>query len=89
MKLLALPLAVSLVSLAHAHATVFGVFVNNEFQGDGRNVYIRSPPNNSPVKDVSSPDINCNANNVAVPQSVSVNAGDTGKFLLYPSKDVY
>ncbi|KAK4182786.1 glycosyl hydrolase family 61-domain-containing protein [Podospora australis] len=45
-----------------AHATMFGVSVNGVDQGDGRNVYIRSPPNNSPVKNLASPDLICGPN---------------------------
>ena len=46
-------------------------------QGNGENTYIRSPPNNNPVKDLTSDSVACNVNNVAVPQKVSVNAGST------------
>ncbi|KAF8421452.1 putative endo-beta-1,4-glucanase D [Tirmania nivea] len=74
---------VSLVATAQAHSTVFGLWVNGVFQGDGRNSYIRSPPNNSPVKDVSSTAINCNVNNNAVASSVSVKGGDTVTFEWY------
>lgn len=81
MKFAALiPFVAALVGTASAHSTVFGLWVNGAFQGDGRNTYIRSPPNNSPVKDFEKTDINCNANNRVVPQSVSVKAGDTIDF---------
>ncbi|KAI5798017.1 putative endo-beta-1,4-glucanase D [Peziza echinospora] len=69
-----------LAATAQAHTTVFGLWVNGVFQGDGRNAYIRSPPNNSPVKDVTQASINCNVNNRAVPSSVSVKNGDTVTF---------
>jgi cellulase len=45
-------------------------------QGNGENSYIRSPPNNSPVKDLSSDAVSCNVNNVAVPKTLEVAAGD-------------
>ncbi|KAF8468941.1 glycosyl hydrolase family 61-domain-containing protein [Kalaharituber pfeilii] len=84
MKLPAVLLAiVSTAVTAHAHAHVYGLWVNGEFKGDGRNTYIRSPPNNSPVKDVSSTAINCNVNNRAVPSSVTVKGGDIVTFEWY------
>ncbi|KAF8756653.1 Glycoside hydrolase family 18 protein [Rhizoctonia solani] len=61
---------------AMAHAKVRAVFVNGVDQGNGENSYIRSPPNNSPVKDLSSDDIICNVNNAAVPKTLEVTAGD-------------
>ncbi|KAG8678942.1 hypothetical protein FRC09_019398, partial [Ceratobasidium sp. 395] len=75
-------LAVSLVSAAvvSAHATVYGVWINGVFQGDGRNQYIRSPPNNNPVKDLNSGAMACNVNNRAVGRTLSVKAGDTVTF---------
>lgn len=54
----------SLISCAAAHTTVWGVLVNGVDQGDGRNIYIRSPPNNNPVKDLTSAAMACNVNNV-------------------------
>ena len=48
---------------AHAHTTVWGLWVNGADQGDGRNVYIRSPPNNSPVVDLTSDAMACNVDN--------------------------
>ncbi|KAI5808300.1 glycosyl hydrolase family 61-domain-containing protein, partial [Pyronema omphalodes] len=65
------------------HTRVYGLSVNDVDQGDGRSIYIRSPPSNSPVKDVSSKDIICNVNNVAVSKNVSVNAGDKVTFEWY------
>lgn len=81
MQLLSTLVAVgSLVSVASAHATVYGLWVNGAFQGDGRNSYIRSPPNNNPVKDISGTQINCNVNNRNVGSSVSAKAGDSITF---------
>ena len=78
-----LPVLALLSGVANAHSRVFGLYVNDAFQGDGRTAYIRSPPSNSPIKDVSSADIVCNSNNVAAPSSVSVNAGDKVTFEWY------
>ncbi|KAK0714089.1 glycosyl hydrolase family 61-domain-containing protein, partial [Lasiosphaeria miniovina] len=75
---LALVLAASKVS---AHTTMFSVQVDGADQGDGRNVYIRSPPNNSPVKDLASPDLVCNVNGGrAVSSFVKAAAGATLTF---------
>ncbi|KAG9254499.1 glycosyl hydrolase family 61-domain-containing protein [Emericellopsis atlantica] len=71
----------AMASSVAAHATMYGVWVNGEDQGDGRNVYIRTPPNNSPVKDLASPDLVCNVNGAKVaPEFVSAAAGDTLSF---------
>jgi lytic cellulose monooxygenase (C1-hydroxylating) len=43
-----------------AHIRLYGVWVNGVDQGDGRTKYIRSPPNDNPVKDLRSPTIACN-----------------------------
>ncbi|KAG8702296.1 hypothetical protein FRC09_004810 [Ceratobasidium sp. 395] len=79
-------LAVSLLSVAFvsAHTTVYGVWINGVFQGDGRNNYIRSPPNNNP------PAYNwmfCtgNVNNNPVGRYLSVKSGDTFTFEWYHS----
>ncbi|KAF8609081.1 glycoside hydrolase family 61 protein [Ceratobasidium sp. AG-I] len=78
-------LAVTLFSAAfvHAHTTVYGVWINGVFQGDGRNQYIRSPPNNNPVKDLTSSAMACNVNNNAVSRTLSVKSGDTVTFEWY------
>lgn len=73
-------LAASLLSLAmtaHAHTRVWSISVNGVDQGDGRDTYIRSPPTNNPVKDVSSSAIKCNVNDRTVGSWVSAKAGDT------------
>lgn len=76
--------SLAMAGYASAHAQVYGVWVNGEDQGDGRDVYIRSPANNSPVKDLESPDIVCNVNGgKAVSDFVSVAAGDTFSFEWY------
>lgn len=69
--------AAALMGSASAHTRIYGAWINGEFQGDGRTDYIRSPPNNDPVKDVTSADIVCNvAGATAAPSFVSAAAGD-------------
>ena len=46
----------SLTALASGHSIFQKVSVNGVDQGDGRTTYIRSPPTNDPVRDLSSPD---------------------------------
>lgn len=76
--------SLAMAGYASAHAQVYGVWVNGEDQGDGRDVYIRSPNDNGPVKDLESPDIVCNVNGgKAVSDFVSVAAGDTFSFEWY------
>ena len=56
--------ALSTLSLqAVAHTLVWGAWVNGVDQGDGRNLYVRSPPNNNPVKDLTSDAMTCNVDN--------------------------
>ncbi|KAL2066338.1 hypothetical protein VTL71DRAFT_2409 [Oculimacula yallundae] len=68
----------AVASLANAHATIHSLWVNGVDQGAGNSAagYIRAPPNNSPVKDVTSKDMTCNVNNVAAAKSIDVKAGD-------------
>ncbi|KAK9423745.1 putative Endo-beta-1,4-glucanase D [Seiridium unicorne] len=67
-----------------AHTRMYSVWVNGEDQGDGRGVYIRSPPTNDPVKDLTSTSIACNAaGSTAVTDFVSVAAGDSLSFEWY------
>ncbi|CAE6387216.1 unnamed protein product [Rhizoctonia solani] len=81
MKLSALLIGLATAAAtAHAHATVWGVWINGVDQGNGQNQYIRSPPNNNPVKDLNSNAVACNANNRAVPTTLKVKAGDTVTF---------
>ncbi|KAI5824363.1 hypothetical protein K523DRAFT_356898 [Schizophyllum commune Tattone D] len=70
-------LASAFIGSVSAHTRVFSLWVDGVDQGEGGGVYIRQPPSNSPVKDLTSADVACNVNNVAVPQKVSVNAGST------------
>lgn len=45
--------------LAFAHTTIYAAWINGEDQGLGNTAagYIRSPPNNDPIKDVTSSDM--------------------------------
>lgn len=45
-----LPIVAGLLGAAEAHTRVWSLWVNDVDQGDGRTAYIRSPPNNNPVK---------------------------------------
>src|SRR5690606_5448255 len=63
MLLNAATFALAFAAGASAHTWMWSVWVNDVEQGDkgdGRDRYIRSPPNNDPVKDLSSPDLACN-----------------------------
>ncbi|KAL2818038.1 glycosyl hydrolase family 61-domain-containing protein [Aspergillus granulosus] len=74
--LLALAATAKLVS---AHATVMAVWINDEDQGlgNGADGYIRTPPNNSPVVDVTSTDMTCNVNGgTPAASTLEVKAGD-------------
>ncbi|PYH66925.1 putative endoglucanase [Aspergillus vadensis CBS 113365] len=69
--------------LASAHTTVQAVWINGEDQGLGNtdDGYIRSPPSNSPVTDVTSTDMTCNVNgDQAASKTLSVKAGDVVTF---------
>lgn len=67
-----------------AHSRMYSVWVNGEDQGDGRGTYIRSPPTNDPVKDITSTSIACNvAGSTAVSDFVSAAAGDALTFEWY------
>ncbi|KAF2758432.1 hypothetical protein EJ05DRAFT_492754 [Pseudovirgaria hyperparasitica] len=56
------------------------VWVNDVDQGLGNkadaDAYIRSPPNNDPIKDVTSASMTCNVNNAATAKSIQVKSGD-------------
>jgi len=77
-KATVLATAAGLLSTVNAHATIRGVWVNGQDQGDGQNKYIRSPPNNDPVKTLTGSAISCNVNGGRVaPQFVTAPAGAT------------
>ena len=75
--------------IAQAHTTVWNVSVNAVNQGLGNTAsgYIRSPPNNNPVKDLTSSAMACNVNNKAVPKDVTVKPGDKLTFQWYHNTD--
>ncbi|KAL2870137.1 putative endoglucanase [Aspergillus lucknowensis] len=69
--------------LASAHTTVFAVWINDEDQGLGNSAdgYIRSPPNNNPVMDVTSSDMTCNVGGDSpVAKTLDVKSGDKVTF---------
>lgn len=71
--------AASAVQMVSGHATVFNILVNDVDQGLGNSAsgYIRSPPNNSPIVDVTSKDMTCNVNGgKAAAKTIDVKAGD-------------
>lgn len=69
--------ALAFAGTALGHAQIFRLWVNDVDQGNGQKVYIRSPPNNSPVKDLASPDLVCNVNGgTPVDSFVKAAAGD-------------
>ncbi|KAF8541211.1 glycosyl hydrolase family 61-domain-containing protein [Trichophaea hybrida] len=78
-----LPVIAGLFSVVQAHSRVYSLWLDDVDQGDGRNFYIRSPPSNYPVKDVSKTDIICNVNNVAVSDTLHVNASQKVTFEWY------
>jgi len=74
-------LALALASSVSAHTIMYGVWVNGVDQGEGTNTYIRSPPNNSPVKDLHSPDLICGVTGGnEVSSFVKAAGGDTVTF---------
>ncbi|KAF4989638.1 hypothetical protein FGRMN_8996 [Fusarium graminum] len=84
MRFSATAATLAMATTVTAHAQVYGLWVNGEDQGDGRNVYIRSPENNNPVKDLTSPDLVCNVNGgKAAPKFAKAAAGDEVTFEWY------
>ncbi|KAF4449954.1 hypothetical protein F53441_6873 [Fusarium austroafricanum] len=76
--------ALAMATTVSAHAQVYGLWVDGKDQGDGRNVYIRSPDSNSPVKDLTSPNIVCNVNGgKAAPKFIKAAAGSEMTFEWY------
>ncbi|KAM0545130.1 hypothetical protein ACHAPJ_011475 [Fusarium lateritium] len=76
--------ALAMATTVSAHAQVYSLWVDGKDQGDGRSVYIRSPDSNSPVKDLSSPDLVCNVNGAkAAPKFVKAAAGSELTFEWY------
>lgn len=84
MRFTATAATLAMATTVSAHAQVYGLWVNGEDQGDGRNTYIRSPENNSPVKDLTTADIVCNVNGgKAAPKFAKAAAGDELTFEWY------
>jgi cellulase len=77
--------ALALAGAASAHTTVWNVLVNGKDQGVGNKAggYIDSPPNNNPVLDVSTKDIECNVAGNKASKSISANPGDELAFQWY------
>ncbi|KAI1759303.1 lytic polysaccharide monooxygenase [Hypoxylon sp. FL1150] len=74
----------ALANVVYGHSRMFSVWVNDVDQGDGRSLYIRSPPTNSPIKDISNATIVCNVDgDQAVAQFVTAAAGDKLSFEWY------
>jgi cellulase len=78
MKASIFALAIAGAQFAAAHTTVYSIAVNGKDQGLGnvQGGYIDSPPNNDPVKDVTSKAIECNVANIKASKSVAVAGGD-------------
>lgn len=79
MKLLALAaITAALIAEVSAHTRVWSIWIDGSDQGAGAGRYIRQPPTNGPVKNLTSSDIRCNVNGYnSVAAYVSVPAGDT------------
>ena len=75
--------ALAFAGTVSAHTRMCNVWVNGVDQGDGKSTYIRSPPTNDPVKDLTSPSLVCNIAPAAVSDFVSAAAGDTLTFEWY------
>jgi lytic cellulose monooxygenase (C1-hydroxylating) len=71
-------LALAAASTVAGHTTVFNILVNDVDQGLGNSAsgYIRSPPNNNPIVDVTSKDMTCNVGNAAAAKTIEVAGGD-------------
>ncbi|KAF8597297.1 hypothetical protein BDV93DRAFT_527530 [Ceratobasidium sp. AG-I] len=76
MKFATLAAVLASASATYAHSIARAVFINGVDQGLGVGSYIRGPPDNSPVKDLTSSAVACNVNNAAVPKTLEVSAGD-------------
>lgn len=69
--------AAALAAVANAHTTIWNLYENGVDEGVGNVAggYIRYPPNNNPVKDITSADMTCNVANTPNTKTVSVAAG--------------
>ncbi|EUC43657.1 carbohydrate-binding module family 1 protein [Bipolaris oryzae ATCC 44560] len=70
--------ALAFAGAASAHCTIWGVSVGGKDLGYGNSQggYIDTPPNNSPVTDVTSKAMECNVANIKAAKSISINPGD-------------
>lgn len=66
----------ALASTVSAHTRMFSVWVNGKDGGDLRSKAIRTPPDNSPVTDITSPALVCGTKPAAVADFVKVAGGD-------------
>jgi cellulase len=85
--------ALAFTTTAYAHAQVYGLRVNDQHQGDGRNKYIRSPSSNSPIRwdHVTHPSLICNIRDDnqppgPAPDFVRAFAGDRVAFQWYHAR---
>jgi hypothetical protein len=90
MKFSALLASSALVAITNAHSTVWNIYVNGVNQGVGNAAagYIRTPPNNNPVKDITSNNLTCNVNNVATTKTVAAAAGDNVGFFSFIEEEL-
>lgn len=60
------------------------MYIDDVDQGVGNTAggYIRYPPNNNHVKDLTSSDLTCNVNNVAGDKTITVTAGSKVRLLI-------
>lgn len=67
----------TMAAVANAHTTIWDLYVDGVDQGVGNVAggYIRYPPNNNPVKDLTSSDLTCNVANTANTLTKTVTAG--------------
>ena len=72
-----LPVA-ALAGLVHAHTTMWSALINGVDQGPGNSAagYIRSPPTNGPLKDITASSMTCNVNNAPTAKTIKVKSGD-------------
>ena len=77
MKFLALAtIAATLIAEVSAHTREWCVWVDGHDQGAGAGNYIRQPPTNDPIKDLTSSDMRCNVGGDSpAPNYVTVPAG--------------
>jgi len=83
--------AAAMAAVADAHARIWSIAVDGVSQGNGLQAggYIRSPPNNNPLKDLTSKDLTCNVNNVKAAKTVTVKAGAKVSFIDVGSRRIF